>query len=216
MAKLSDSDAKDILRDSKYWPTCTTKWGVQSPSHYWIRCRPSDAGAPGGTMPGLKLPGATAFKTQPDGLWAYFHGLAHVDVLAVEVCGSIQNLNDKRSRYLSIGSSLLVTATSRWFRGEVTRTNGGRMPRSRACGSFSTAEITRFDAEKQGKFDVPVRFLRVLFVIPDEEYSSWMQSNVPAGHEFYMKHNSLKTATSPDTQEFLARMSFQSHFRTRS
>jgi hypothetical protein len=90
------------------------------------------------------------------------------------------------------------------------------MPRSRACGSFSTAEISRFDTEKQGSFDVPVRFLRVLFVIPDEEYTSWMQSNVPAGHEFYIKHNSLKTATSPDTQEFLARMSFQSHFRTRS
>lgn len=210
MANLTDGEAKAILRDSQYWPTCTAKWGVSKNGDYWIRCRPSDSVTDRRPLPILRSPGARRFKTQPDGMWAYFHGSEFVDVLAVEHCGSIQNLNDKRSRYMSIGTSLLLEAPNAWLHRELARPNGGRMPRYEACGTFTDMPL------KKGKLDVPIRFLRVLFLIPDGKYADWMANSVPAGHEFFMKHRSLKTATSQDTQQFLARMSFQAHFRTRS
>lgn len=210
MAKLTDSEAKTILRNSKFWPTCTSKWGVAKNGENWIRCRPGNAVTDRKPLPILRSPGAKRFKTQPDGMWAYFRSSEFVDILAVEVCGSIQNLNDKRSRYVSFGTSLLVEVPARWLHRDIVRQNGGQMPRYKACGTFDAAPPA------SGNLDIPVRFLRVLFVIPDAVYAEWMANCVPAGHEFFMKHQSLTTATSQDTQEFLARMSFQAHFRTRS
>src|SRR5579884_3671734 len=66
----------------------------------WLRGRPaplSDA-----YNPFLKVPGCERLRTLPDGLWLRFGGSAvepFVDVVAIEACGSLANLLDKRSRF---------------------------------------------------------------------------------------------------------------------
>jgi len=210
MAHYTDKQAKAILRDSRYWRVRTQHWGVASNSEYWIRCRPSDADADKRPLPQLSLPGAELFKTQPDGMWAYFRGTTCVDVLAIEICGSMQNLNDKRSRYVSTGTGLMLVVPATWFTRPIQLQHGGQKPRGEASGCLKKATLPT-----KGDVNIPVRFLRSLFVIPDAKYSKWMTNHVPAGHEFFMKHNSLKSGTATPVQKFLGGMSFQSHFCTR-
>jgi hypothetical protein len=143
-------------------------------------------------------------------MWVYFRGITCADVLAIEVCGSMQNLNDKRSRFLSTGTGLMLLVPAIWFSRDTRVQHGARLTRSEASGCFAAVTLPT-----TGELSIPVRFLRALFVIPDAEYSDWMANHVPAGHEFYMKHNSLKSGTAQPTQKFLGRMSFQSHFCTR-
>ena len=63
----------------------------------WLRGRPSEDLR---YHPFLKLPGSTRWRTLPDGLWLNFGGTPedpYVDIFAIEACGSLQNLLDKRS-----------------------------------------------------------------------------------------------------------------------
>jgi hypothetical protein len=209
VAKYSDAEGKEILRNVDFWPMRTQHWGVACATEYWIRCRPNDKNDER-AYPTLSLPGANLFKTQPDGMWVYFRALRCADVLAIEVCGSMQNLNDKRSRYLSTGTGLVLIVPTDWFTRPVAVQHGTRLPRVEAAGCFKNVSFPANDA-----VSLPVRFLRALFVIPDQDYGPWMKNHVPAGHEFFMKHSSLKTGTSQSTQRFLAGMSFQAHFCTR-
>lgn len=210
MAHYTDNQAKAILRNPSHWPTRTQQWGVASNIEYWIRCRPGDTATDKRPLPRLSLPGADLFTTQPDGMWVYFRGVTCADVLAVEVCGSMQNLNDKRSRFLSTGAGLMLVVPATWFSRGTRVQHGGTLSRADASGCFGGITLPA-----SGNLSIPVRFLRALFVIPDSKYADWMANHVPAGHEFYMKHNSLKSGTSQPMQKFLAGMSFQSHFCTR-
>lgn len=176
---------------------------------YWIRCRPSDVEGDTKPLPRLALPGAARFTTQPDGMWAYLRGLTCADVLAVEVCGSMQNLNDKRARFMPTGTGLMLVVPSAWFKRPMRVQGGVYKPRAEATGCLRESEIPA-----KGDTQVPVRFLRVLFVIPDDQYRTWMASHVPAGHEYFMKHSSLRSGTSQKAQAFLVGMSFSSHFYT--
>lgn len=81
--KLSDGEAKDILLG---WPTRTSRlWPPPGGTGYWIRGQPVSSGETG---PRLSAPGATLFRTHPDGLWAHFRKRASCDVVAIEVCGA--------------------------------------------------------------------------------------------------------------------------------
>jgi len=210
MGHYTDSQAKAVLRNTKYWPTRTRRWGVASNTEYWIRCRPGDTAKARNPLPRLSLPGACLFTTQPDGMWVYFRGTTCADVLAIEVCNSMQNLNDKRSRFLSTGSGLMLAVPTSWFSLGTRVQHGANLTRAAASGCFAGTTLP-----PGREVNIPVRFLRALFVIPDAKYSDWMANHVPAGHEFFMKQNSLKSATAQPTQRFLGGMSFQSHFCTR-
>ena len=66
----------------------------------WLRARPGPVQET--EAPALKIPGASRMRTFPDGLWLWFGGNSadpFVDLFAIEICGSLQNLLDKRSRY---------------------------------------------------------------------------------------------------------------------
>src|SRR6185312_4103862 len=66
----------------------------------WLRGRPTEVA--GSNHPFLKLPGSDRLRTLPDGLWLNFGGTAQepfADIFAIEACGSLQNLLDKRSRF---------------------------------------------------------------------------------------------------------------------
>src|SRR5271166_3032757 len=92
--------------------------GLKSQSNdAWLRGRPCDK--QGATVhPYLKLPGSTRFRTLPDGLWLNFGGTVvepFVDIFAIEACGSLPNLLDKRSRFAPSTQSLLAVCPVPWL-----------------------------------------------------------------------------------------------------
>jgi hypothetical protein len=139
-------------------------------------------------------------------MWAFMapqEGWA--DVVAVEVCGSKQNLNDKRARYAGLSRSMLLKCPRRWLRGEVSLVGKASRKRWEACGAFKT--------EPSNDLHLPVRFLTVLFALPGPLLTKWRASGMGAPGEYYCSHQALNTYTSPDFQTFLRQMSFAAHYR---
>lgn len=186
---LIDREAKTILLG---WPTRTTIWPTPGGVGYWLRGQPTVSGsAPG---PRITAAGATMFKTQPDALWAYFSSDAFCDLVAIEVCGSIQNLNDKRSRYVDSGHSVLLACHLDWLKAEIGLTNGGKRPRWKASGTIPH--------EPTKDLQFPVRYMRVLYSLPNDLYDQWCPNHIPSGHEFFCRHSSLNSCNSKTMQPF--------------
>lgn len=201
--KLLDGEAKDILRR---WPTRTKSlWSTPNSKGYWIQAQPKPNGATYAT-PTIRVPGANLFTTQPDGLWAYLKGNEFADAIAVEVCGSAQNLNDKRSRYSAAVRSLVLHCPHAWLHGEIQIQGAPNMKRWEACRTI--------EHSPQAELSLPVRFLRVLYALPNAVYRDWTAHNVPGGHEYFCRHSSLDSYNSPKTQAFLEQLSFAGHFLT--
>lgn len=190
---LGDGEGKDLLKE---WPERPTKLFRNSKSvGFWLRAQPPDALTTG---PTLVTPGATVFKTQPDGLWLWFGDYAFVDVIAVEVCrGRGQNLNDKRSRYMPTNHALLADCKSSWLLADVA-VKRGRRPRWVACGTISKTPTS--DTR------IPVRHIRVLYAIPDDQYDKWLTNVTPGAYEFFCRHSSLGSHTADGFRKFLSRM----------
>lgn len=198
---LSDSEAKVILRR---WPERTKRLWVPDGAGWWLRAQPSSQTA---RTPRFQSPGAELFHTQPDGLWLYLspkRGFA--DAVAVEVCGTSQNLNDKRSRYMPATHSLMVECPLPWLKEVITVQHGASRRRWRAAGSITKRPL--------GDMILPVRFLRVLYALPNVIYERWVPGHVPSGYEYFCRHSSLDSYHAPRMQEFLRRMTRRSHYYT--
>lgn len=108
------------------------------------------------------------FRTQPDGLWftlGLLRGDEHAkaefgDCVAIESCGNVQNLHDKRARYAARTTSLLLVVQQGWLDREVVlRGRGGtRRPRREILGG---------QLPSSGDVLLPVRHLRLLYALPD-------------------------------------------------
>jgi hypothetical protein len=197
--KLSDAQAKQILLG---WPSRTKSvWPAPRGKGFWVRAQPVPAKITG---PKISSPGAQLFKTQPDGLWVHFAETEYCDVVVIEVCGTIQNLNDKRSRYIPASHSIVLTCPLVWLEEEVSVQRGGKAPRWKA-----TATITQ---KPTSGLTVPIRHLRVLYALPNAVYSSWCSNHTPSGYEFFCPHSSLDSYNSPKMQRFLKQMSIGSQF----
>lgn len=201
--KLSDGEGKDILRS---WPSRTNKlWRPPKGRGFWIRALPKTEPA---TCPSIHSPGANLFKTQPDGLWVYIHTESsnYADVVCVEVCGTAQNLNDKRSRYIPASHALVLTCPLLWLLEDMRLPNGGHRPRWKASATFThkpTADL-----------DFPIRHMRILYALPNALYRDWKGNHTPTGYEYYCRHGSLDSYQSQYMQHFLRRMAFESHYMT--
>ena len=205
--KLSDKQGKDILRK---WPERTKSlWRKPQKGRWWIRGQPIPTGGKPATGPRLKPHGAQSYRTQPDGLWILVQqeegesGARFGDCVIVEVCGTVQNLNDKRSRYVVSGRGLAVHCPKLWLAAEIGVQRGGRKPRWAACGAFEHKPTT--------DLLLPIRDLQVLYALPDNDYDKYTADQVPMPHEWFIPHSALGTYTSPKTQEFLKRMTITSH-----
>ena len=197
--QLTDAEAKKILLK---WPTRTKSvWPAPGGKGFWMRGQPRTGSAAG---PKLASPGADLFTTQPDGLWVHFADTGSADIVAVEVCGTVQNLNDKRSRYIPASHSLVIHCSKAWFAELITVQRGGKKERWRA-----TASITQKPASD---LKIPVRHLRVLYALPNKRYEAWTPHHTPTGYEFFCPHSSLNSYTSAKMQKFLRQMSRASHF----
>jgi hypothetical protein len=147
------------------------------------------------------------FSTQPDGLWAHFSGLDYCDVVVIEVCGTTTNLNDKRSRYMPSTSSLLLEVSAGWAKsGSAGRGRGGP---TRA--HWRTAGFDEDDLSTMPRL-VPVRHLRALYALPDEQYKKWTPNHAATGYEYFVPHSSLGTFNSQPMQRFLRQMSISSQY----
>lgn len=176
-------------------------WPAPSGRGFWVRGQPKQGEAAG---PKLASPGATLFTTQPDGLWVHFDDVASCDVVAIEVCGTVQNLNDKRSRYIPASHSLVLVCSLAWLMEEVTVQKLGKKP----CWK-TTVSMSR---EPDSDLRIPVRHLRVLYALPNAIYRTWSAHHTPTGYEFFCPHSSLGSYTSGKMQKFLRQMSVASQF----
>ena len=161
---------------------------------------------PTGRAPGPKLsaPGAKLYTTQPDGLFIYFAGTESCDAVAIEVCGSIQNLNDKRSRYFPSSHSLTLRCARRWLLEIISVQGGGGRERWRVAGSLKE--------QPDEDLAIPVRYLRVLYALPNDVYRQWTDAHTPTGYEYFCPHSSLNSYSGQRMQQFLRRMSIASQF----
>lgn len=203
--KLTDTEAKRILRR---WPRRTKSlWPAPGNKGYWLRAQPRDRK---GTVkcPTLSSPGAILFKTQPDGLWVHFNDIEFCDIVVIEVCGTIQNLNDKRSRYIPASHSMVLRCGLDWLMGDITLQAGRRTARWTATRSIHKKPTS---AEQT----IPVRHLRALYALPNDLYGSWCPQHSPTGYEFYCPHSSLDSFNNPMMRRFLRQMSLASYFYTK-
>ena len=197
---MNDAQGKAILRK---WSERTRIWPPPNGVGWWLRARPNQ---PHQIGPQLRAPGADLFKTQPDGLYLFLGHSEYADAVCIEVCSSIANLNDKRSRYFPSSHSVLVDMPKAWLHKDVRLQNGGTAPAWRASGAFSsqpTKTVVR-----------PIRHLRVLYCLPPDKYADWKKNHPPTGYEFFCRDGSLDTFNSPAMRSFLRQMSIASHFRT--
>ena len=221
MAKGYDKRAKAAMQK---WPNRTKMWGVsgREGARYWIRGWPEPANQVQAIKkPYLCAPGAEGQNpTRPDGLWMYF-GCTKIggsgedesveagynywcDITVVEACQVRENFYDKRSRYVPPSHGLVLVCPVKWLLDTVTLQKGGSNPRWRACGSF--------EKEPKHNLTIPVRRLRVLYVISEELVTSLREFGAPAGHEFFCSIEALERYNDQKVQRLLKRMSVDSQF----
>lgn len=198
---LSDAQAKTILKTK--WPRRTNTWPIPAYSGYWVRACPSNS-----SLPYIHPAGAKLLTTNPDGMYLFAHiPNGFVDVIAIEVCRTNQNFNDKRSRYTPTAGNVHVTLPLAWLNSNVT-IQKGRTQRywkaSRWFANAPTADVT-----------LTIRHMRTLFVLTDTAYSNFGNNHLPSGHEYFCNHRDLGQITHQDMQNFVKGMALMNHFRRR-
>ena len=175
-------------------------------SDAWLRGRPADIA--NAHEPYLKLPGSDRMRTLPDGLWLNFGGTPaepFADILALEACGTLPNLLDKRSRFAPSTHSLMAVCPVPWLLACVSTNDP--TPRWRATGIITEAPTQ--------PLILPVRDVRVLYALKQHHYAGFAASQVPHTHEFFMPMDALVDADAPRNpavRALFARASANAHF----
>jgi hypothetical protein len=155
----------------------------------WLRGRPTEVES--SCHPFLKLPGSDRLRTLPDGLWMNFggtHGEPFVDIFAIEACGSLQNLLDKRSRFAPSTHSLLAFCPVPWLLAQVTPDDP--TPRWQATGVIRLAPSL--------PVILPVRDIRVMYALKQRHYDGFAQHQVPHPHEYFLPMDKLTARDAPN------------------
>jgi hypothetical protein len=173
----------------------------------WLRGRP-DA-VPGQCF--LKLPGSQRLRTLPDGLWLNFGGTAaepYVDIFAIEACGSMANLLDKRARFAPSTQSLMAVCPLNWLLAPAT-----------SGGTVARWQITAVLADVPSKaLILPVRDLRVMYGLQRRHFNGLLENQVPQAHEFFVPMDALTAKDgdqAPALQALVARISVHANFFVR-
>lgn len=186
-----------------------TRWGQRPPGFtmprygrsVWLRGRPGVAARL--CHPYLKTPGSTMLHTIPDGLFLNFGGVvgdAFVDILAIEACGTIENLRDKRSRFAPSIQSLVAVCPVPWLHAPAVPDDP--TPRWEAVGIFLRPP--------QMPAVIPVRQLRVLYLLKRRAYEVFRRHNLGQPHELFAPMEALtgdETHQAAELQALLRRAS---------
>lgn len=197
---LTVAEANELFGN---WPRRTKVWYPSRGHGYWLRARPKRDIAP---CPVLKYPGTDDFTTEPDGLYVFLVPNEFADVMCIEVCNSLQNLSDKRARFMPSTQGRQLSCRLNWLREHIAVQHGGQLSRWSAAGTF--------DEEPTTDLVFQIRHLRVLYSLPAADYQECMLAEIAAPYEFYCRQDSLPTYNSPPFQEFLKRMSIRNQYRT--
>jgi hypothetical protein len=205
---MSELESLDILVKRRL-----KRWGQRPPGiksrpgkEAWLRGRPADY--PANTNPFLKIPGSSRLRTLPDGLWLNFGGNfteSYVDILAIEACGTLQNLLDKRSRFAPSTHSLLAVCPLEWLLAPIAP--GDATPRWQAARVFYRAPTQAVS--------LPVREIRVLYGLKNKHFQDFLRHNLPHAHEFFAPMEVLTredSETDPALLALLERASLTSNF----
>lgn len=169
-------------------------------------------------MPSLyrsALPGSLEAETRPDGMYLLLSrarpgnnsddtsrdddtsgddacNLLTADVLAMEHCGSIQNLHDKRSRYQAAVGSVVLRLPKAWLleKSESRKTKG----RPSAAGLRETWEAIDtgvFLAPPDGDRWAVVARLRLFLFVPDDDLAAFNHKVAREAHEYLLPHSAL-------------------------
>ena len=176
----------------------------------WLRGRPADPSSEPipPAQPFLKFPGSNRLRTLPDGLWLNFGGTHHepfVDIFAIEACGSLQNMLDKRSRFAPSTRSLLAVCPVSWLMAPVTPC--GATPRWKATGVIKEAPTM--------PLVMPVRDIRVMYALKQRQYRGFAECQLPQPHEYFVPMEELvreDAHENPAMQELVSRASARSNF----
>jgi hypothetical protein len=181
---------------------------TQAPGSHdgWLRGRPCEVS--GTNFPFLKLPGSNRFRTLPDGLWLNFGGTVHepfVDIFAIEACGSLANLLDKRSRFAPSTHSLLAVCPLPWLLHQAT------------ANDFTPRwKITGVVAEEPNRpLILPVRDIKVMYALKNRHYQGFTESQVPHPHEYFVPMDALTAERgheSPAIRALVARSAVNANF----
>jgi hypothetical protein len=160
----------------------------------WLRARPGEANI--ASQPFLKLPGSATFRTIPDGLWLHFSPDPDdrwADILCIEACGTVQNLQDKRARFAPSISSLLVVCPLPWL----------LAPTEAADPTPRWHLIRLLRDEPREQLVLPIRDMRVLYALKPRHYASVARGQVPHPHEYFCPIEAL-TADGPELDPALS------------
>ncbi|MBU6498739.1 MAG: hypothetical protein KGQ40_09450 [Rhodospirillales bacterium] len=172
----------------------------------WLRGRPTEIS--NGCQPFLKFPGSNRLRTLPDGLWLNFGGTPldpMPDIFAIEACGSLQNLLDKRSRFAPSTHSLLAVCPVPWLLAPVAPADP--MPRWQATG------VLRHEPAQP--LVLPVRDMRVMYGLKARHYEGFAASQVPHPHEYFVPMEALTARDGhqdPALQALVSRASTTANF----
>jgi hypothetical protein len=172
----------------------------------WLRGRPCETD--GTNFPFLKLPGSNRFRTLPDGLWLNFGGTVHepfVDIFAIEACGSLANLLDKRSRFAPSTHSLLAVCPVPWLMHGVMANDP--TPRWQVTGVIRE--------EPPMPLILPVRDIKVMYALKNRHYQGFTQSQIPHPHEYFVPMDALTAERgheSPAIRALVARSAVNANF----
>ncbi|MCW3474421.1 hypothetical protein [Limobrevibacterium gyesilva] len=129
------------------------------------------------------------------------------DIFAIEACGSLQNLLDKRSRFAPSTHSLLAVCPVPWLLAAITPTDP--TPRWQATG------VLRH--EPAMPLSLPVRDIRVMYALKDRHYQGFAESQVPHPHEYFVPMDALTAKDAPENpamQALVSRASASANFLT--
>jgi hypothetical protein len=174
----------------------------------WLRGRPTENST--NCHPFLKLPGSDRLRTLPDGLWLNFAGTPvepFVDIFAIEACGSLSNMLDKRSRFAPSTHSLMAVCPAPWLLAPITPNDP--TPRWKATGVIRE--------EPALPLILPVRDIRVMYALKQRHYLGFAESQVPHPHEYFVPMEALTAKDgheSPAMRALVARASATANFLT--
>ena len=206
---MNESFSLDALvrQRLRTWPQSPPGLARRNPARDgWLRGRPGDGRE--SCHPFLKLPGSNQLRTLPDGLWLHFGGEAvepFVDIFAIEACGSLQNLLDKRSRFAPSTNSLLAVCPLPWLLASALPHDP--TPRWRLTGVLRQ--------EPRTPLVLPVRDFRVMYGLKERHYQGFVRSQVPHPHEYFVPMAALvaeDAAQNPAMQALVSRAAQNANF----
>ena len=192
------------------WPQRPPGIGTGERRHDgWLRGRPGDRTGPQQShQPFLKFPGSNRMRTLPDGLWLNFGGTPDepfVDIFAIEACGTLTNLLDKRSRFAPSTRSMLAVCPVTWLLEPVAASDP--TPRWRATGVLREPPTT--------PLVLPIRDIRVMYALKTHHYRGFAECQLPQPHEYFVPMDALVAVDghqNPAMQELLSRASARANF----